>query len=203
MRAARRGTGCPRRPGRPRCPLRPGRASLTQPTRAGFTLAEVAVTLAIVAIGLLYVVQGINIAKLNAAHTRNLKLARDLAVLTLGQIEAGLYLEDIRNDRLGPYSYADEGYPDFEFEVVFGEETFIERDPYSDSFDSWHYDRDEYGSDDDEDEEAEEPYEEVEIKVYFPPITGRKSELILKRYMPWDQVYGPDEDAELDGQEQP
>ena len=45
----------------------PPRAS----ARAGFTLAEVMVTLVIVGIGLTLVLQGLNTAKLTAAQTRN------------------------------------------------------------------------------------------------------------------------------------
>ena len=52
--------------------------------RAGFTLAEVAVTLVIVAIGPTLVLQGLNTSKMSAAQTHNRKVARELALLTLG-----------------------------------------------------------------------------------------------------------------------
>ena len=179
--------------------MRPPVRAGSRPAAGGFTLAEVAVTLVIVATGLLFVLEGINAAKLNAAQSRNVKLARELGLLTLGQIESGLYGEDIRNDRLGPYSYAEEGYPEFEFEAVFGGETFLERDEYG-RFDNWHYEEEE---EDEEDEDAEQPYEEVEIKVVFPPISGRKNEVVLKRYVPWRQVYGAPEDEEAELAEAP
>ena len=80
----------------------------THDRAAGFTLAEVAVTLVIVAITLTLVLQALTNAKLTAANTRNIKLARDLGLLTLGQVEAGLLQDEIRDFYSG--SYAEEGY---------------------------------------------------------------------------------------------
>ena len=45
----------------------PGRSS------SGFTLAEVAVTIVIVGIGMLLVLEGLNVSKMTAAQTRNMK----------------------------------------------------------------------------------------------------------------------------------
>ena len=74
------------------------RASASR-ARAGFTLAEVAVTLVIVAIGLLFVLQGLSTSKFTAAQTHNRKLARELALVTLGEIQAGLYRDDLDGNR--------------------------------------------------------------------------------------------------------
>ena len=51
--------------------------------RSGFTLIEVAVTLAIVAIGLTLCLQSLFTSKATAAQTRNLKLARTNEALNL------------------------------------------------------------------------------------------------------------------------
>ena len=90
--------------------------------RRGFTLAEVAVTIVIVGIGMLLVLQGLNTAKMAAAQTRNLKLSRELALITLGQIASGQFQDEIQKGLQG--SYAEEGYPDFAYDVVVGDDTF-------------------------------------------------------------------------------
>jgi prepilin-type N-terminal cleavage/methylation domain-containing protein len=158
--------------------------------RAGFTLAEVAVTIAVVGLALVWMLQALNAAKLTAAQTRNLKLARELALLTLGQVESGLFEEDLDDERLEG-TYAEEGYSDFAYEVVIGDENF-QPPPDSEAFDNWLEERAnaEY---DDEDEEAAQPYEMVQIKVVFPPIGELKNELVLERWLPWEQVHPPEE----------
>ena len=100
----------------------------------GFTLAEVAVSIVIVGMGLIWILEGMNLAKLTAAHTRNYKLSRELALVTLGQIESGEYQEDIARGLNG--NYAEEGYPDFSYEVIVGDEGFRERADNA-AFDSW------------------------------------------------------------------
>ena len=174
----------------------------------GFTLAEVAVTIVIVGIGMLLVLQGLNTAKLTAAHTRNTKLARELALTTLGQIASGQFQEDIQDGLEG--SYAEEGYPEFTFEVVVGDDSF--REASTDGpFDSWSY-RDERARENEEadadrdkekkdpQEETDEPFEKVKIKITFPKIDVAKeqlkNELVLEEWIPWKQVYGQKEDAE-------
>lgn len=175
----------------------PGRAH-----QAGFTLAEVAVTLAIVSISLLWVLEGLNRAKVTAGHAHNVKIARELALGTLGEIEAGLYWEDLDDSGLQG-SYAEDGYEGFSFIVVMGDEALPDR--FEDDgegtlpFDAWQYERDRQEEElDDDDEEIEEPYERVTIQVVFPEFTEEPGELILERWIPWEQVYGPDED-EVDG----
>ena len=75
--------------------------------RTGFTLAEVAVTIVIVGIALVLCLQGLHGSKLQAAWTRNFKLARELGATTMGEIASGLYAEDIRDGLSGTYSDAD------------------------------------------------------------------------------------------------
>lgn len=177
-------------------------------SKAGFTLAEVAVTVLIVGTMLVYLLQGLNATKMLAAHTRNTKLARELATLKLGQIGSGLYQEDI--DRGISGTFAEEGYPDFTYEVVVGDEAFLDQ-PQEDRllrpFDSW-APRDARSSSaasssstdpsrstsEDEEEEVEEPFEKVKIKVSFPKLQEYKNELILERWFPWEQVYGKSEE---------
>ena len=64
------------------------------------------------------VLQALGTATTAAAQTRNMKLARDLGLLTLGRISAGLYQEEIRDRFFG--TFGEEGYPEFEFEVALG-----------------------------------------------------------------------------------
>ncbi len=188
------------------------RASLshdaTRP-RAGFTLAEVAVTLLIVGIGLVYVLQGINAAKMTALYTHQKKVAREMATLTLGQIESGLFWEevDLGGDMLQG-NYADEGYEAYEWEVVFGrEEEFSTRldsdyddpdDPYATGrFDSLTYRRKleaDREDDDEEDIDSEEPFEEVRIRVTLTSDWGGRELITLERWVPWKLVYGESEE---------
>lgn len=170
--------------------------------RSGFTLAEVAVTIVIIGIGLVLILQGLNAAKMTAAHTHNSKLARDLAMVTLGEIESGLYSEEVEDseDTLSG-SYAEQGYQEFYWEVVLGDETFPDLpDEESDRFDSWRpdpYDDDLDEDDEESDEEDEgEPYEKVKIRVTFPPLKDFTNTLIFEKWVPWDQVYGVDEEDE-------
>jgi prepilin-type N-terminal cleavage/methylation domain-containing protein len=162
--------------------------------RGGFTLAEVAVTIVIVGIGLVLALQGLNTAKLTAAHTRNLKLARELGLLTLGQIAGGMFQEDIDEGLVG--TYADEGYPDFSFEVALGDEGFAPEETDPRRFDNWQAIREQKEEDADEDEEEQEqPFERVKIKIVFPAMRELPGELVLEQWIPWTQVYGEDEDA--------
>ena len=164
--------------------------------RGGFTLAEVAVTIAVVGLALVWMLQALNTAKVTAAYTRNLKLSRELALLRLGQIEAGLFREELDSERLLG-TFADEGNPDFSYEVVIGDEAFLELDESGGPvFDNW---REERLRDDDDDEPAEQPYERVQVKVIFPPIQDLKNELVLERWLPWKQVHPDEEEAQAAG----
>ena len=165
--------------------------------KGGFTLAEVAVTIVIVGIAVVMMLQSLNRAKLESAHTRNTKLARELALITLGQIESGLFRDDLDRGLSG--TYADEGYPMFAYEVVAGDDSFLSADTGygGNRFDTWQdrrqrEDEARSASERDEDEEAREPYERVKVKVTWQvKIQDLPTELVLERWMPWDQAYGP------------
>ncbi len=168
----------------------------SQRRRAGFTLVEVAVTIVIVGIGLVLVLQGLNVAKVTAAQTRNQKLARELGLLTLGQIESGLMRDDIDTGMQG--SYAEEGYPEFTWEVAVGADAFHDR-PADGAFDSWAANTDaEKAAEEEEDEDAEEPFEKLKLRITFPKIREFQNEVILERWIPWKQVYGEAEAASGD-----
>ncbi len=166
--------------------------------KGGFTLAEVAVTLVIVGITLLWVLEGLSRARMTAAHTHHTKIAAELAMTTLAEVESGLFWEDIDEDGLIG-TYAEEGYETFSYEVVLGDETFDDWDEDENQtleFDSWAHQREleEEETDDEDEEDVEEPYEKVKIRVTFPKTTQQKPELVLERWIPWDQVYGPSEE---------
>jgi len=178
-------------------------ALLRGPRRAGaggFTLAEVAVTLMIVGIGLVLVLQGLNTARATAYQTHNRKVARELALLTLAQIEAGLFWEEIDDRLFG--TYGEEGYEEWSWEVVLGEETFTEEDYDEESgvlYDTYRErelreDEEREDRDEEEDEEAREPFEKVRIRVSFPRLGEFPNFVTLERWIPWDQVYGPSEE---------
>ena len=166
----------------------------------GFTLAEAAVTIALVAVTLTVLLQSLEGSKMMAGHTRDQKIARELALGTLSQIEAGLWQDDLDYTRSGNYS--EEGHPRFFFELAIGDETFSDtEDPDPDApHDNWAY-REEQRLEqeqDSEDEEATEPYEKVRVKVVFTQYRDLTNELTLERWMPWEQVYGEDEEEEGD-----
>jgi len=176
--------------------LRVSSARASLHTRAGFTLAEIAVTIVIVGIGLLMVLQGLNTAKLTAANTRNYKLARDLALVTLGQIESGEFQKDIQNGLTG--SYAEQSYPDFTYEVIVGDASFRDKSQSSGAFDSW-APTDAQLAQQDKDKQSDQPpaqpFEKVKIRITYPKMAEFPNELILERWMPWTQVYGDQADA--------
>jgi hypothetical protein len=118
-------------------------------------------------------------------------------VLTIGQIESGLFREDIETGLRG--SYADLGYPDFVYEVVVGDETFLSVE--EGGFDSWKErearlaeKRREAGED--EEEEEEQPFEKVKVRVTFPKVQELSNEIVLERWIPWIQVYGETDEEE-------
>lgn len=172
-------------------------------TRAGFTLAEVMVTLMIVAIGLVLVLEGLQRSKISAAQTHNRKVARQLAQMTVGQLEAGLFWEELdgaSKDEVLTGTYAEEGYEDFHYEMVLGQEEFRdESSRYDDRgyHDSWEYEREReqrLSDDEDEDDEAAaEPFQKVRIRVSYPNFGEQASSFVLERWIPWELVYGSDD----------
>lgn len=173
--------------------------------RRGFTLAEVAVTIALIGLALAWMLQVLNASKLTAAYSRNLKLSRELSLLTLGQIESGQYADDLDNERFEG-TYAEEGYPDFAFEVVLGDENFRPDPNDQRAFDNWQAersrrDREQRAEEGDESEEEEdEAYEKIQIKVTFPKVQDMRNEYILERWLPWRQLH-PEEAAEAEAGE--
>jgi hypothetical protein len=152
--------------------------------RSGFTLAEAAITIAIVGIGLAFSVQALNGAAQTAAHTQRMKIARELGVEHLGEIAAGLWWDELESTRTGDEA-AWEGQ----------------------RFDNWQYRRDQeainsgYSSAEDMDAEEEtvEEYEQLRLRVSFPFLPGLEDldhHIELERWIPWEQVYGPSEDEE-------
>ncbi len=170
-------------------------------SRSGFTLAEAVITIALVGLTLSSTVQILHGSKFTAAYTRDSKIARDLALKTLGQIESGFWWDDIELTRTG--TYAEDGYEAFYWELALGDEIFSdyeEEDEYDRPFDNWKYREqqrlDDEDYDEDEEDEQTEPFEKVRIKVVFPRYGEFGNELILERWIPWEQVYGVDEEEE-------
>jgi prepilin-type N-terminal cleavage/methylation domain-containing protein len=175
------------------------RSHASRRRRGGFTLAEVAVTIALVGIALAWLLQALNSAKLTAANARNIKLARELSLLTLGQIESGLFAKEIDDDRIEG-SYADEGYPDFSFEAVIGDENLTPNPEDGNAFDNWRHDQDqkkakESSQDKKDEKEVEQPYEKIQIKVTFPKIQQSKNEFVIEKWVAWKQIH-PDDPAD-------
>jgi len=172
------------------------------------------VTIVIVGIGMLTVLERLNDCKMTAAQTRNVKLARNLALLTLGEVASGQFQDDIENGLSG--TYAEEGYPQFSYEVIVGDDSFEGASAEDGSFDTWQHQREleedrraerarESGEEEDP-KDREEAFEKVKIRITFVPKirvggTELKNELVLEEWIPWKQVYGENEEekAAADG----
>ena len=176
---------------------------------AGFTLAEAAVTIAIVGIVLLAVMQGLQGAKMASLNVKNQKTAYELGTGLLGEIRVGLYREELESGMTGDFAEQDE--PDFRWEVTLGDDVFTDSDEGGEDrpFDNLQDRRDreedrENSSDsrftDEEDEEAVEPFEKVKVRVTYPLVEEYPTELLLEAWIPWVEVYGPEEEEELAGQ---
>ena len=156
---------------------------------AGFTLAEMVVTLLIVALLLVISVQGIQRTMSQSAYTRDSRIARELALLQLGRLEAGLYMDEIEDHMEGDFS--DDDQPYFAWELVLGTEEFYDEDvEESDRFDSW----EDYDEDEDEEADSGEPWVVARVKVTFPQHPERTNELILERWLTREFVYGPEDE---------
>ena len=156
----------------------------TSSRASGFTLAEAAITIAIVGIGLAFSVQALNGAAQTAAHTQRMKIARELGVEMLGEIAAGLWWDDLETTRYGTFATKDR--PNYTWELALGDEQLeAARTDQPDQwegqrFDNWQYRREQealnsgYSSaeDMDEEEEAVEEYEQLRLRVSFPFLPG-------------------------------
>ncbi|MCA9002237.1 MAG: hypothetical protein KDB61_09950 [Planctomycetes bacterium] len=180
---------------------------LTPKNRAGFTLAEAAITIALVGLTITYTLRALTAAQTTAAHTHEVKLAREMALRTLGEIGTGQFLVDGNEVLTGTYD--EEVAPYMSYEVAFGEATLPTRDgtqddSYDKPFDNWQA-REQYRAENDLDEPVEgehEPFEKVVIRVTFPKHSDLPDFIELESWIPWEQVYGPDEDfANLDGEQ--
>lgn len=171
---------------------------------AGFTLAEAAVTIAIVAIVLVAVMQGLKGAEMAALHTKLQKTAYELGTGLLGEVRVGLYREELETGMSGDFS--DQEEPMFRWEISLGEDVFSDSDDDEDRpFDNFQDRRereeeleDERDSEftDEDEEEVEEPFEKVKIRVTYPPVQEYPTEMILEAWVPWEEVYGVDEEEE-------
>jgi prepilin-type N-terminal cleavage/methylation domain-containing protein len=178
--------------------------------RAGFTLAEVMVTLLIVSIGLLLVTQGLQSARFSSADAHYRKVARELAQLTLGRLESGLMWEELDGGgEVLTGTYAEEGYEECSYEMVLGDEEFLDAEGTQDEryeddgfHDSWQYEREreererERSDDDEEEDEIAEAFEKVRVKVTYPKFGERPNTFVIERWIPWEQVYGVEEGEE-------
>ncbi len=180
---------------------------------AGFTLAEIAITLLIVGFTLLMVLEGLETAKLGAAHSHNRKVAMGLALGTVAQVEAGYYweeLEGVKGTLDGNYADVDERYEEFYWELVVGDDELTDEEPQEEGnsyFDNYRHRRIRAEENDElEDEDAAYaqtgttggPYERVVVRVTFPKLSRLDNTLTIERWIPLEQVFGrsPDEDAE-------
>lgn len=165
--------------------------------RRAFTLAEVAVTIALIGLALAWLLQVLNASKLTAAYSRNLKLARELSLMTMGQIEAGLFVDELDDERVDG-NYSEEGYPDFFYEAIIGDENFRPDENDRQAFDNWRHEQNEKRrnstAEEEEEAESQQPYEKIQVKVTFPKIQELNNEFVLERWVPWKQLH-PDEEA--------
>jgi hypothetical protein len=191
----------------------------TSSPKAGFTLAEIAVTLLIVGFTLLMVLQGLESAKLGAAHSHNRKVALGLALGTLANAEAGLYWEDlegVKGTLDGNYADVDERYEVFHWELVVGDDELTDEEQTDDSesayFDNYRHRRVqqeenlEIGENTDDEAFSETgttggPYERVVVRVTFPKLSDLKNTLTIERWIPLEQVFGISPDAEEDAED--
>ncbi len=179
----------------------------TAKPQSGFTLVEAALAIALVGMALTATLQILQASKLSAAHTRDQKTARVLALKTLGEIATGLYWDELDQGAMLSGSYAEEDYPAFHWELAIGDQSFSDTEP-SDAdapFDNWAWRREQemeasLGQGDEfEQEDQHEPFEKIRIRVIYPKYANLTNELKLEYWLPWDQVYRPLEDDESAG----
>lgn len=186
--------------------------SLGDRRASGFTLAEIAITLLIVGFTLLMVLEGLETAKLGAAHSHNRKVAMGLAQGTIANVEAGRYWEDlegVKGTLEGNYADVDERYEVFYWELIVGDDELSEEEQEDDNsyFDNYRHRRvqaeenEEYT---DEDAAYSEtgttggPYERVVVRVTFPKLSRLDNTLTIERWIPLAQVFGSSPDDNLE-----
>lgn len=184
------------------CPPRRSRIKAHGSSQAGFTLAEAAITIAIVGISLAFSVQALNGASQTAAHTQRLKIARELSLEMMGEISSGLWAEDLETLRYG--TFASKERPLYSYELALGDEQLepigVEDDRFTpERFDNWAFNREQELLEDPDllDEEAEEPFEKVHIRVSFAPLPGLEhldNYVEFERWYAWSQVYLTEEE---------
>jgi hypothetical protein len=185
--------------------MRLPRRSNVRASSAGFTIAEAAVTIAIVALVLTTILQSLEGAKVSALHTMLQKSARELGLEMLGEIEAGRWQDEIDSGASGSFANRDE--PNVLWELALGDDTFPDRpdESYDDEYrpfdnlrarDEWRDENSESSEDENEEEEAQ-PFEKVKLRIQFPKVRELSNELILERWVRWAQVYGEEEEEEV------
>ena len=186
-------------------PMRRGHRNTSN--AGGFTLAEAAVTIAIVALMLIYVLQGLEGAKMAAfLHQATQDRLRARRRFAPGEIKAGLYREELESGDTGDFSDKDE--PTFSWEVALGEDALEETDDVERPYDnlaerrSWEQDQEDRSDSDNEDEEEAEVTlrEDQGSASYSPPLGDRPNELVIEEWVAWVEIYGEDEDEELSGE---
>ncbi len=167
--------------------------------RAGFTLAEAAITIAIVGLTITYTLRALTAAQTTSAHTHEVKLAREMALRTLGEVSTGQFLVDSGEVLTGTYD--EEVAPFMSYEVAFGDATLPTRsrdDEGERSFDNWQA-RDQYRQENNLEEDLDgehEPFEKVVIRVSFAKHSDLPDYIELESWIPWEQVYGLDEELD-------
>ncbi len=166
--------------------------------RAGFTLAEAAITIALVGLTITYTLRALTAAQTTAAHTHEVKLAREMALRTLGEVATGQFLVDGNEVLTGTYD--EEVAPFMAYEIAFGDAVLPTRSSeqrFGDErpFDNWQA-REQYRLENDTEEEVDgehEPFEKVIIRVTFPKHSDLQDYIELESWIPWEQVYGEDD----------
>jgi hypothetical protein len=178
-------------------------------SRAGFTIAEAAVTIAIVALVLTTILQSLEGAKISALHTMLQKTARELGLEMLGEIEAGRWQDEIDSGASGSFANRDES--EFSWELALGDDAFPDRpdESYDDQYrpfdnfrarEEWrdqNSDNSEVGGENADEEEEAQPFEKVKLRIRFPQVRELSNEIILERWVRWAQVYGEEEEEEV------
>ena len=149
-----------------------------------------------------YTLQALSSAQTTAAHTHEVKLAREMALRTLGEISTGRYQAEMNDVIQG--SYPEDVAPYMRYQIAFGEATLPRHgDPRDEGYeretvDNWENRRRwEDEQSDDEEDTTEEDYEIVKIRVIFPKHSDELDDFIeLEAWIPWDQVYGAEDENE-------